>query len=374
MRDLGPTTRLSVRLKQDAPIPLDVALDCAAGELLVLIGPSGSGKTTVLRAIAGLVQPKFGRVVCDAQNWLDTDQRVAMTPQDRRCGLVFQDYALFPHLSALDNVALAVASPFPAERQHVARAWLARVNLAGLEQRRPAQLSGGQQQRVALARALAREPRVLLLDEPFSAVDQMTRDRLKRELASLRSTLDCPIILVTHDLDEAMALADRIGVLYRGALLQVGTPEAVLQRPVSVAVARLMGQRNTFPGKVSAVARPGIPGQLEWAGGALDIADTQTFNVGDPVTWMVPTDSVVLHRRGRPSRGDRENPVQGVITLLTRLGDQTAVTVMLASSDEAVVNFRMPTHAARRNELMLGSDVTLSLLADSLHLMPQHVA
>ena len=158
---------LTVYLEQTAPIPLSVRFDCAPGELLALIGPSGSGKTTVLRAIAGLMRVTRGRIACGDAAWFDAETAIALSPQARRVGFVFQDYALFPHLDALDNVAIAVGSMPREAARAKARAWLARVNLAGLEQRRPHELSGGQKQRVAIARALAREPRVLLLDEPF---------------------------------------------------------------------------------------------------------------------------------------------------------------------------------------------------------------
>jgi molybdate transport system ATP-binding protein len=362
MHDAGALADLDVRLAQDGPIPLDVALTCAATSLLALVGPSGSGKTTVLRAIAGLMSPKNGVIRVGDESWLDTGVGVSLTPQQRRTGLVFQDYALFPHLTARDTVALASDAPTRDAKRAAADVWLKRVNLEGLEERRPSQLSGGQQQRVALARALARDPRVLLLDEPFSAVDQQTRERLKQELATLRGSLRCPIILVTHDLDEALALADRIGVLSRGRTLQVDTPEIIMTRPASPIVARLMGQTNIFDGDITA------PGRLAWRGGCLELANTPAgHQPGKTVRWMIPSDAIVLHRRGRPSQGDRENPLGCHIVRLTRLGDQTAVTAAVNAAPDAILNFRLPTHAARRNELTEGAEVTVSLLAESLH-------
>ena len=367
MSEAAVAGALSVRLTGAGPVPLDLGFEMGARELIALVGPSGSGKTTVLRAIAGLVPAATGRITCGGETWLDSDACRSATPQSRRVGLVFQDYALFPHLSARDTVALAVDAPTPDAKRAAADVWLTRVNLDGLGDRRPSQLSGGQQQRVALARALAREPRVLLLDEPFSAVDKMTRDRLKRELATLRTTLACPILMVTHDLDEALALADRIGVLHRGALLQLGTPDDVLLRPKSATVAWLMGQTNIFAGTVTATSAPNTPGRLAWAGGTLEIADTGAFAAGTSVAWMIPSDAIVLHRRGRPSQGERENPVTGRIAQMTRLGDQTVVTLALAG--DARLNMRLPTHAARRNELEPGAEATVSLLASSLHVI-----
>ncbi|HQR19692.1 MAG TPA: molybdenum ABC transporter ATP-binding protein [Burkholderiaceae bacterium] len=219
---------LTVRLQQAAPIPLDAEFSCAAGELLALVGPSGSGKTTILRVIAGLARSAAGRVMIGNQTWFDADNGIDMPPQQRRPGLVFQNYALFPHLSALGNVAIASAR---ADAVGHARQLLTRMRLEELADRRPAQMSGGQRQRVALARALAREPQALLLDEPFSAVDQAARQDLYQELAELRSGLAIPIVLVTHDLQEAQRLADRLVVIDRGKVLAAGDIDDLLARP-----------------------------------------------------------------------------------------------------------------------------------------------
>ncbi len=226
--------QLTVRLRQTAPIPLDAEFACAPGELLALVGPSGSGKTTILRVIAGLARSREGRVAMGDDVWFDTQTGIDVPPQQRRVGFVFQNYALFPHLTALQNVAVASSR---ADAAAHAREVLARVRLEALAGRRPAHLSGGQQQRVALAGALAREPLALLLDEPFSAVDQAVRQDLYQELAELRGGLAMPIVLVTHDLQEAQRLADRIVVLDTGRVVAAGAIDDVLAQP---AVARLM--------------------------------------------------------------------------------------------------------------------------------------
>lgn len=230
-------TGLTVSLAQPAPIPLAVTLTCAPGEMLALVGPSGSGKTTVLRSIAGLYRPQQGSVHCGGETWLDTAAGIALPPHQRRAGLVFQHYALFPHMTALANVTAAMGHRQAAEREAEAQRLLALVHLDGLERRYPAELSGGQQQRVALARALARDPAVLLLDEPLSAVDRRVRRELHGELAAIRRAIRVPILLVTHDLDEARTLADRLAVIDRGEVLQVGAPAEVLARPASARVA-----------------------------------------------------------------------------------------------------------------------------------------
>jgi molybdate transport system ATP-binding protein len=222
---------LEVELRQAAPIPLNVKFSVAAGEFMALAGPSGSGKTTILRAVAGLYRPTTGRVNCNGATWLDTDRGIDLPARQRRVGLVFQSYALFPHLTAVENVVEAMRDLPASARSREARALLARVHLAGFEDRRPSELSGGQQQRVAVARALARRPHVLLLDEPFSAVDRATRERLYAELSELRSLLlSMPVILVTHDLDEAARLADTATLLSAGKVVATGQVETVLAR------------------------------------------------------------------------------------------------------------------------------------------------
>lgn len=228
---------LHVRLKQAGPIPLAVEFSCADGELLALIGPSGSGKTTTLRAIAGLYRPAEGLVASRDAIWLDTSRGIDLPPHQRRIGLVFQNYALFPHMTAIDNVATALGHSPRGARRDRARELLSLVHLDGYEERRPAELSGGQQQRVAVARALARDPVVLLLDEPFSAVDRRTRRKLHAELAELRRLVRIPIVLVTHDIDEAADLADRLCVIDQGETLQIGTPAEMLAAPAGSRVA-----------------------------------------------------------------------------------------------------------------------------------------
>lgn len=224
---------LTVNIRQSGHIPLAVDLSCAAGEMLALVGPSGAGKTTVLRTIAGLYRPAEGCVISGGTVWFDRAQSIDLPPHLRRVGLVFQSYALFPHMTSLRNVTAALAHRPANERVERARELLRLVHLDGLEGRRPAALSGGQQQRLAVARALAREPDVLLLDEPFSAVDRRTRRGLHDELRELRKSVSVPTILVTHDLDEAAALADRLCVLDAGETLQTGRPADVLGAPAS---------------------------------------------------------------------------------------------------------------------------------------------
>ena len=365
---------LSVTLSQRAPIVLDCALECAPGELLALVGPSGSGKTTVLRSIAGLNRPRQGRISCGTDLWLDTTAGVSLAPQNRRVGMVFQGYSLLPHLSAQDNVALALCQEPRQERLKVAREWLARLNLSGLEERRPGQLSGGQQQRVALARALVRAmghgsaPSVLLLDEPFSAVDQVTRGKLQQELARLRRELAIPIVLVTHDLDEARKLADSMVLLHHGVSLQSGPPETVMTRPANAAIARQIGLTNLFEGIVGARHANGMS-CLDWRGQHLEVTEQLDFAAGTRVSWAIPPEGVRLHRRGRDYPRAGSNQVTGQIEDRLALGPFTHVTLRPANGGPSFA-FSLPSHIALQDEITPGAEATVTLLPQAIHLMP----
>ena len=290
---------LDVTLIQETPIPLAARFSCRAGELLALVGPSGAGKSTVLRAIAGLSRVREARVVVGDECWQDSGHGTWIVPSARTVGMVFQNYALFPHLNVVDNVAEAVHRLPRVERRERALQALQTVGLAGLELRRATQLSGGQMQRVALARALVREPRVLLLDEPFAAVDQMTRERLYEELAVLRTGLKIPVVLVTHSLHEAHLLADRMVVLRHGKTLQEGAPDDVLSRPNSVEVARLVGFANLFESPVLASDTANGHLWVAWGGTELALPTRRAMPVGSAAAWGISAGDVVVVKATR---------------------------------------------------------------------------
>ena len=226
---------------QRGGLSLDVALDVGDGEVLAVLGPNGAGKSTLLRVLAGLLPPDGGSVVLDGYETWDGDRHV---PAHRRAlGMVFQDHLLFPHLSVTDNVAfgLRTRGARKADARTTAREWLVRVGLDGHGDRRPGQLSGGQAQRAALARALVGEPRVLLLDEPLSALDARTRLTVRAELRRHLADFAGSTVLVTHDPVDAMALADRVVVVEDGGVVQTGTPADVSRHPRTDYVARLVG-------------------------------------------------------------------------------------------------------------------------------------
>ena len=360
---------------QDARgIPLDLALTCTPGELVALVGPSGSGKSTVLRAIAGLHRPQSGRVRCNGACWLDTAAGIDVPPHRRRVGLVFQNYALFPHMNALENVAAALAHRPAPERAMRARALLELVHLGELGSRLPAQLSGGQQQRVAVARALAREPDVLLLDDPFSAVDKETRRRLYRELTELRARFEMPTLLVTHDFDEAARLADRICLVSGGRGLQTGTPAEVLAHPVSVEAARLVDLQNLFEATVVAATDDRLV--LDWHGRRLEAPAHAGFAVGHRVAWAVPSTQVILLRDGHPAGQTlpaRAARLGGAIDEIVALSESTGIVVRLEGPDAPRLSLTVPARFALTAGLAIGRKVEVMLLAEGVHVMPAEI-
>lgn len=220
---------------------LEAAFEVPVGQCLALAGPSGAGKSTLLRIAAGLVRPARGRVSCRDEVWLDTDADIDVPPERRRCGYVFQDYALFGHLRAWQNVAYGMRGVPRAQRRPRAHELLERFGLGSLADASPATLSGGERQRVAVARALATQPAALLLDEPLSALDTRTRARAGRELSSTLREIDVPTVLVTHDFSEAALLGDRVAVIDSGRIVQRGSASELAAVPATAFVADFTG-------------------------------------------------------------------------------------------------------------------------------------
>ncbi len=301
---------------------LRVDLELPPGGVTCILGPSGSGKSTLLRLIAGLERPRQGRVEVGGCTWVNTGvdtgvdkgRRLCLPAQKRRVGMLFQDYALFANMTVAANIGYGL--PRKGRGQAVGE-WIERLHLNGLGSRHPHQLSGGQKQRVALARALAREPDLLLLDEPFSAVDVYLRQRLRDQLLALVATLEQPVIMVTHDLDEARHLADRIGVMVTGRMHRFGPAKEVFDAPGDLHSARVLGWRNLLP--VRWMERAAVGG--DW--GRLDL-----FRDASPeVAWIgIRPEHLRLGEpggQGLDARAVRMRELGAVRELQCRLGDGT---------------------------------------------------
>lgn len=348
---------LSVRLQAEGPIPLDLSFQVAPGELLALVGQSGSGKTTVLRTIAGLWTPTRARVSAGASVWLDTARGVNLPPHRRHLGVVFQSYALFPHMTALQNVLAGMAVPDRAEAERL----IELLNLHGLADRRPAELSGGQQQRVAVARALARRPQALLLDEPFSAVDRATRDRLYAEIIALRAHLEMPVVLVTHDLSEAQLLSDRMVVIEKGRLVREGTTAAVMADPEAL---RAMGLREVAALLPAVIVRHEDDGltRLETATGPIVLPGVQG-PVGLRLRVRILAHEVILCR-ARPEGLSAQNILPGIVSQVLP-GEGPGVMVHVALGADEVLA-RITRRAATDLALQAGDPVHVILKAMSV--------
>jgi molybdate transport system ATP-binding protein len=354
---------LEVMARAERPIPLDVAFRVEPGEILALVGHSGSGKTTLLRTIAGLWRPQAARVAVNGAVWLDTAARVDLPTHRRRVGVVFQHYALFPHMTAVRNVMAAMDVPDRAEAERI----LGQVNLHGLSDRKPAQLSGGQKQRVALARALARRPQALLLDEPFSAVDRATRERLHAEIIALRTQLSMPVVLVTHDMNEAQLLADRMVVIEKGRALRSGTTAEVMADPEAL---RAMGIREVaamLPAVVAEHLPDGLT-RLMAATGPLFLPGVDA-SPGTQVRVRIMAHEVILSR-ARPEGLSAQNILEGRIMRIA-VGKGPAVTVHVAIGDHEILA-RITRRAAEQMALAQGD--TVHAILKSMSVARDHVA
>ncbi|MGD0175368.1 MAG: ABC transporter ATP-binding protein [Candidatus Bathyarchaeia archaeon] len=233
----------------------DLSLEVAAGEFLVLLGPSGCGKTTLLRCVAGFERPDEGEIIIDDKKVVSTKGRLFVAPQMRDVGMVFQSYAIWPHMTVFENIAfpLHLRKKPKDEVQKLVGSMLELVDLVGLDRRYPSQLSGGQQQRVALARALVYQPKVLLLDEPLSNLDAKLREQMRLEVKRIQRKLGITTIYVTHDQSEALVVGDRLVVMHRGAILQIGSPFDLYNMPSSEFVASFIGLANLIDGEISEI-------------------------------------------------------------------------------------------------------------------------
>ncbi len=353
--DAGLVAAVTVPLREFA-LAAEVRVD--DGETLAVAGLSGAGKTTLLRALAGLIRPEAGHIGLGDEVWFDAATGVFVPVERRPVGVVFQDFALFPHLDARTNVAfpLEAAGVGRRERRRRADELLERLGVSQLAEVRPGDLSGGERQRVAIARALARSPRMLLLDEPLSSLDPATRGRVTGELAGLLRQLGLVTVMVTHSYDDAAALADRVAILERGRIIQTGTPGELVAAPLSGFVADFAGLNY-----LAGTARAGDDGltHVEVAGGSLVTTDPGN----GPVGLVIPPWSITLAGDG----GSARNSLSGTIVRVVRLGNRVRVT----ASTPADVTAEVTTLAADELDLRTGRTITMRFKAAECRLVPR---
>lgn len=338
----------------DAAAVDGVDLDAQPGEFVSLLGPSGCGKTTSLRMVAGLERPDAGRITIDGRDV--THQ----APQSRGLGMVFQQYALFPNLSAFENIAFAlrVRRKPDAEVSRRVSDLLAMVHLEDAANRYPHQLSGGMQQRVALARALAMEPPLLLLDEPLSALDAAIRDELRTELRRLQRQLDLTVIYVTHDQAEAMALSDRIVVMEKGKVSQVGSPRDLYDRPATPFAAGFIGASNR---RLTTIELVNNHPTVRWGNSHLPVAANGSHHLGASVlaAWRPEAAAISM------ANGAAADALRGQIELVTFLGPITRLDVRVDGDDEPVL---VDLVSSTARNFAIGQDVAVTVPPEAIRI------
>ena len=381
----GPALHVAVRQQLAADFAIDVRLDVdlRPGSMLVLFGPSGAGKTTILRQLAGLERPDAGAIRFGDETWCDTARGICRPPQARRVGLVFQEPTLFPHLTVRRNISYGISDsshrtrvrpgsdPPPSERVRpgsdpdFAVAGMAKLlGIEALENRYPRVLSGGEAQRVALARALAPDPQLLLLDEPFAALDAPARLRLRRDVRALLQTTGTPAILVTHDRIEALALGDIVAVVIGGRVRQVGPVSDVFSRPADAQIAASLGIEAVLPASVVESAG----GIIEVAVGdvILHVAERDPIPPGAAVYVCVRAEDVTVETRASGQASTRNHLAARVVSIASE-GPIDRVTLDCGFAVDALITRRS------RDELDLtpGAQVTAAIKATSIHLVPR---
>jgi len=354
--------------ENDQPVGgvFDVSIEIRAGEVFTLLGPSGCGKTTTLRCVAGLEQPDSGRIVLDGNDLFNAAARKAVPMYDRNIGMVFQSYAIWPHMSVFENVAYPLRvgrRPRPGReeiRKRVSRV-LEMVGLGRYGDRSATKLSGGQQQRLALARALVREPRLLLLDEPLSNLDAQLREQMRYELKRIQTEWGVTSVYVTHDQGEAMAISDRMAVLNHGRLVQIGRPEDIYNTPHNEFVANFIGRTNLVRGTLAQDAKGGDIGIVHSMLGPLACRFTASHRAGSEITFVIRPENVEL----APLTGGplADNCIEGKVVGRVYLGDIAEYTVALDKETNLLVRGRpdMPLDGEGRVRVRLPVEHTIAI-------------
>jgi molybdate transport system ATP-binding protein len=342
-------------------IQADLHLQRDDGLVTVLFGPSGSGKTTILRCVAGLERPEKGAIRYDDEIWYDERRQISFTPQERRIGYLFQEYALFPHLSVRKNLEFGLGRIGRARRRERVDATMQLFQIDALEDRYPRHLSGGQRQRVALARAVSAEPRLLLLDEPLSALDNATRTQLRGDLRALLLRVGIPTLLVTHDRTESIALGDQIAVVVGGRIQQAGPVQEVFSRPANHSVAQSVGVETVLPGRI--IERCG--GLLTVEVGRQRLVAVDSVELKNAEVYLCIRAEDVTLEKETAGRGSARNHLRGRIVSLTPEGPVERV-----SLDCGFLLTSLVTRQSREDlALEPGTEITAVIKATAVHLL-----
>ena len=366
---MGLAVKLTKRLKG---FSLDVAWDIG-NEVAVLFGSSGAGKSMTLQLIAGLMEPDDGFVRSNGNIFFDKSLGINVSPQQRSFGYVFQDRILFPHMTVNENIAYGLKGESKDERALRLREMIRLFRLERLEEMAPSKISGGQKQRVALSRALIGRPKALLLDEPFTALDSSLRFEMRSLLQEVRNQFDIPVVLVTHDFEDAYLLGDRIMIYIDGRVEQLGTRDEVFLKPRSGKVARFLGVKNLYRAKV--VGMEGSPKRLtlQVNGHPFFVPGEEypnAFEVGQEVDLYVRPEEVMILREGKPIKDVlRQNILKGTIVDIT---DRRKDYIVHVRTEEGNLPFEIsiPNYAFRNLNLSVGKNVRISLREESLWIMP----
>lgn len=342
----------------------------AGAEIVLLAGPSGAGKTLTLQMIAGLLNPSSGLIRVGEDVYFDSQRKISLAPQQRCVGYVFQHYALFPHMTVRENIAYALKGQNSRDSHRAIEDMFDFLRIREIEKYYPKEISGGQKQRVALARALVRRPRILLLDEPFAALDSQIRSILQEGLVDIHDLFGIPIVLVTHDLTDAYALADRLVIYINGRCLQAGTPREVFQAPNTVEVARFLGTQNINEGKITQIDTLHSLTYFHSHSHVFEALSRQNLYAGTRIFWCIRPEQIMLLKKDRPIKESlKENILEGHITKLIPKG--ASYLLDFVEKDKSLsLKIALPDHIIGKMKLAVGTEIRVSLKRGGIHFIP----
>ncbi len=372
---------LYLKLKKHFPdFSIDVELT-ADKEFLVLFGPSGAGKSLILKMISGILRPDEGVISIDGDVIFDSWNNIDAPMRDRRIGFVFQEYSLFPHMTVFKNISYGIKDPGGPDAGVLVRELIGLMRLNGLEQRFPHEISGGQRQRVALARTLAANPRLILLDEPFSALDNMVREKLRADLTNIHRRFPITTMMVTHDLEEAFMMGSRISVVNNGRIEQTGSREDVFYRPVTRNVARFLGARNIFTGCIASV--DGAEAVIESAGFTALKATVPAHTMlraGQEVSFCIRPEDIQVVRPDKPLTKEKasDNILDAEVSTIVGMGGTHIIYLDISSGAAGrkdllgvpALKVEAPNFVVKKLALVPGSALRVLLKKESIWIIP----